>query len=142
MNNQGSAFTKLALNDSKDDENINQDNQIASTPMDQNLPLFEDSVEAWKEYNEGDLKEETIGNSNANSFQKSNDYVNYGLDYEGVQQDPRKVDVELPLMDYVLQLLCNPRWTNEIFKQKMLDYQYHLDKPLDREISQIQNAIK
>lgn len=74
-------------------------------------------------------------------FEQTNDYVNYGLDYEGMSQNPEDVDVKLPLMDYVLQLLCNPQCTNEIFKQKMLDYQYHKDKPLDKEITKIQNML-
>lgn len=79
--------------------------------------------------------------SDAQSYQKTNDYVSYGLDYTGAQKDPQKVDVNLPVKDYVYQLLCNPKWTDDIFKAKMIEYQYHKDRPIEKEITKLKRAL-
>lgn len=59
----------------------------------------------YEDVEEKDENEEQMPSSDAKSYQKSNDYVHYGLDYVGAQADPRKVDTNLPVIDYVFQLL-------------------------------------
>lgn len=85
---------------------------------------------SYQEANEDDENQ-----SAAESYQKAKDYVSYGYDYMGVEMDPQKVDVNLPVADFCLQLLWNPKWTDEIFKERMLEYQYHKDKPIERQIN-------
>ena len=125
-----------------DGENIEKNIQDQTQELDSSVPAIMDSSHFnQKEYTEGKLRETTFDQQNAHPYERSNDYVNYGLDYEGVEKDPNNVDPDIPLMDYVLQLLCNPKCTNKIFKQKMLEYQHHKDRSLDREINYIQNSL-
>lgn len=105
------------------------------------LMAIRDSSLECKDYNE-EFEHDETKDPNKDPFEKANDYVSYGYDYiSGVQTDPQNVDVKLPLMDYVLQLLCNPKCTNDIFKQKMIEYQYHRDRSLDREITHIKSSL-
>lgn len=56
-------------------------------------------------FKESQNEEEEDNISNTQSYQKANDYVHYGLDYVGISSDPQKVDTNLPVVDYVYQLL-------------------------------------
>lgn len=98
-------------NKGNNEENMSKNIQIEGDELISNVPAIEDS--AQKEYREHiDKKLSESFNPKIDTqkpFRAENDYVNYGLDYEGVASDPEKVDVELPLMDYVLQLLYNPK---------------------------------
>jgi hypothetical protein len=65
------------------------------------------------EYMEAPLREISFQEANENdedhsateSYHKAKDYVSYGYDYMGVEMDPQKVDVNLPVADFCLQLL-------------------------------------
>jgi len=68
---------------------INEDNEI--------------NIEENDDQNE--QSEGNVDHSDAKSYQKAKDYVSYGYDYVKLEQNPSKVDVNLPLTDYVYQLL-------------------------------------
>ena len=86
--------------------------------------------------------EEISEKSDPQSYQKTKDYVSYGYDYVSVEKDPQKVDPNLPIKDYVYQLLCNPNCTDEIFKEKMIEYQYYKDKKIDRQIRRLKTNLE
>ena len=92
---------------------------------------------AYEDMEDNEESDENIDISNNQLYKNTKDYVSYGLDYIGNQSDPKNVDHNLPVIDYVFQLLWNPKWTNEIFKEKMLEYQYYRDKPVEVEVSKI-----
>jgi hypothetical protein len=96
---------------------------------------------AFKAAKEETKYENIDKSSDAPSYQKTNDYISYGYEYTGMPKDPQKVDVSLPVQDYIYQLLCNPQCTDEIFKEKMIEYQYFKDKPIEKEISKIKREI-
>ena len=126
----------IEQSDSKADIVIQDDNE---TEQKDEPSLREISFKAARE----EAKYENIDkSSDAHSYQKTNDYISYGYDYTGMPKDPQNVDVSLPVQDYVYQLLCNPQCTDEIFKEKMIEYQYFKDKPIEKEISKVRREIK
>jgi len=112
-----------------DDQQENKNTQLNSSKS----PKREESYKLTDENEEVNEKSE--------SYQKGKDYISYGYDYVSMERDPQKVDINLPISDYVYQLLCNSQCTDEIFKEKMIEYQYHKDKPIEAQINRIKRQL-
>ncbi|CAI2387292.1 unnamed protein product [Moneuplotes crassus] len=126
-------------------EDIQGDQKEAQTEESKDYLLKGSSTNILNKREESPIREIEYKNQKANitdSYQKSQDYVSYGYEYVGVEKDPQKVDRNLPINDYVYQLLCNPNCTDEIFKEKMIEYQFHKDKSIDNQIKRLRKQIE
>lgn len=86
-----------------------QNNKINKNTQNNKNSQNEESL--LKQPNEGIIREIEYKNFRSGSmegFEKTKDYISYGYDYVGAENDPQNVNVKLPISDYVYQLLCNP----------------------------------